>query len=712
MGIKRFAIVVILLLISSGVYAQTKIDPAFNFIERSGSAPAMVSSAAKVMGIKTVRGGLLVGALLRVNNIDLVSEKIEELGGEVNSKLKTVITANIPIEAVNILAAMDEVLYIEASKKVRPLMNFARDVANVDVVQSGGGGLSQAYNGSGVVVGIVDSGTDCKHPDFADRIVAYWDMDSDTKFTAAQIAEGDDCYDALTSDSYHGTHVAGIAAGADATYTGVAPQASIAVSQVPSSGASDTDVIDGIEYVFQVAQARLEPAVANVSLGTSRGPHDGTSTFETGITELVDGKVGRAVVCAGGNENVNPNDDADAGNVLGGLHASVSVSGTDVGYESETRSSDVTYMVYDIWLDAGGDCSLKLVAYDKTRTQMATTGAVAAGGEGEDDAADNLYIGIDFTDNENANNGKQHAMGLMQISGTPATYDSTSLTYDLVFIDGGGGCQGDAWIYQDFVAYNVFTKDLAGTASPGADYTYVAGDSNRMITIPGTSSGCITVASFASRDTYDSKDGTKSQNVYDTSIGATGTQVSDISLFSSLGPATGTSYTSVRQKPDIAAPGEPIISTKTQNMSSTLLARLGGDEVLAPDDAHIKLEGTSMASPFVTGVVALLMEKNHLLSYSEAKTALTSTAETDAFTGSSLPNYEWGYGKVDALAAINSVTADDTEPDNPDDDTASAKTGCSLMAYSSAEDLSGFWMVLGLMFGIFLVGRVYVRVKA
>ena len=711
MGIKRITIIVVLLLISSGVYAQTKIDPAFNFIERSGSAPAMVSSTAQMMGIKTVRGGLLVGALLRVNNIDLVSEAIEELGGEVNSKLKTVITANIPVEAVNLLAAMDEVLYIEASKKVRPLMNFARDVANVDVVQSGGGGLSQAYNGSGVVVGIVDAGVDCTHPDFADRIIAYWDMDSDTKFTADQISAGTECYAALTSSSYHGTHVAGIAAGADSTYTGVAPQASIAVSQVSSSGASDTDVIDGIEYVFEVAQARLEPAVANVSLGTSRGPHDGTSTFETGITEVVDGKQGRAVVCAGGNENVNPNDDVDAGNVLGGLHADVNVSGTDVGYESMTRSSSVTYMIYDIWLDAGSDCSVKLVAYDLTRTQVATTGAVAAGGEGEKEE-DNLYIGIDFTDDENANNGKQHAMALMQISGTPATYDSTSLTYDLVFIDDGSGCQGDAWIYQDFIAYNVFTKDLAGTASPGADYTYVAGDSDRMITIPGTSGGCITVASFSARDQYTSKDGTEDQNVYDTSMGGTGTQASDISLFSSMGPAVGTSYTSVRQKPDIAAPGEPIISTMSQNISSSTLAQLGGDAVIATDDAHLKLEGTSMSAPFVTGVVALLMEKNHILSYSAAKTALTSTAETDAFTGSSMPDYEWGYGKVDALAAINSIEADDTDPDNPVDAAATSKKGCSLMAYSSVEDLSGFWIVLGLMFGVFLVGRVYLRVKA
>jgi hypothetical protein len=56
----------------------------------------------------------------------------------------------------------------------------------------------------------------------------------------------------------------------------------------------------------------------------------------------------------------------------------------------------------------------------------------------------------------------------------------------------------------------------------------------------------------------------------------------------------------------------------------------------------------------VTGVIALMLEKNPQLDAAQVKTILQQSARADAFTGGT-PNPSWGYGKLDALAALKLV---------------------------------------------------------
>jgi subtilisin family serine protease len=60
--------------------------------------------------------------------------------------------------------------------------------------------------------------------------------------------------------------------------------------------------------------------------------------------------------------------------------------------------------------------------------------------------------------------------------------------------------------------------------------------------------------------------------------------------------------------------------------------------------------GTSISAPHVSGVIALLFQKNPNLTQEDLRRILLENASTDDFTGI-VPNIYWGYGKVDAKAA-------------------------------------------------------------
>jgi subtilisin family serine protease len=124
-------------------------------------------------------------------------------------------------------------------------------------------GAEQAWassTGTGVKIGIVDTGVDLAHEDLAGKVV---------ESTSCVGAQGDvaKCRGSAQDDQGHGTHVAGIAA-ADTNngkgVAGVAPGAQLVVAKVlTSAGAgSGEDVTAGIKWVVDHG-AR----VVNLSLG-------------------------------------------------------------------------------------------------------------------------------------------------------------------------------------------------------------------------------------------------------------------------------------------------------------------------------------------------------------------------------------------------------------------------------------------------------------
>ena len=128
------------------------------------------------------------------------------------------------------------------------------------------------------------------------------------------------------------------------------------------------------------------------------------------------------------------------------------------------------------------------------------------------------------------------------------------------------------------------------------------------------------------------------------SVGNT-TSADAISGSSSRGPVTVDG--SNRLKPDVSAPGSSVRSS----------IRNGG---------YGTFSGTSMAGPHVAAVAALVMSMRPDLKGDPAaleqilrSTAvpLTSTQTCGAFPGSQIPNAVFGHGRVDALAAVNSINS-------------------------------------------------------
>jgi serine protease AprX len=136
--------------------------------------------------------------------------------------------------------------------------------------------------------------------------------------------------------------------------------------------------------------------------------------------------------------------------------------------------------------------------------------------------------------------------------------------------------------------------------------------------------------------------------IYSASFSTGAIDISNVlASFSSRGPSTF--YTPNLLKPNISAPG---VNVRSSTRTS--------------DTSFGNLSGTSMAGPHVAGVVALLwsarpqlvrnIDLTKTILQNTANPAVTVTPETCGGTPSTqIPNNSFGYGHIDALAAVNAV---------------------------------------------------------
>lgn len=95
-----------------------------------------------------------------------------------------------------------------------------------------------------------------------------------------------------------------------------------------------------------------------------------------------------------------------------------------------------------------------------------------------------------------------------------------------------------------------------------------------------------------------------------------------------------------QNKPDVTGPGAMIVSALSRN-ATPLPAEL-------INNAFVVMAGTSMATPFISGLVALLLERNSTLNPAGVKALLASHSSIPGRPAGTF-DPKWGFGLIDAL---------------------------------------------------------------
>jgi subtilisin family serine protease len=120
-------------------------------------------------------------------------------------------------------------------------------------------------------------------------------------------------------------------------------------------------------------------------------------------------------------------------------------------------------------------------------------------------------------------------------------------------------------------------------------------------------------------------------------------EIGYLSCYSSPGPSRSGAV-----KPDIVSPGEwfPSADAKDNGHSAGDWAR--------PDTTgyYRAMNGTSAATPYTSGIVALIFQKRPTMTLGQVKDLLKGKATKTGLNpyGTGVPNNNWGYGKLDAAA--------------------------------------------------------------
>ncbi len=540
-----------------------------------------------------------------------------------------------PLKAMKNLSLLFLLLSIALAGRAQTQGDNLRAETRLDLVE-------QQFNldGTGVIVAMIERGIDYTHPDFIDangktRLAYIYDMLNPaganapgnpygigTIFTRAQIDA------ALTSgtplgstDRFgHGTACTGIAAGdgsgmAGAPYRGAAPGATLIAVKVNHDPFPATGTIAGqtgfynpaylpvaIQFVKDKSIELNLPVAVLMNLGSIGGPTDGSSDISRAMDAF--GGAGRIFICGVG-------DDGGAAN-----RAADTVALNDTSFLS-FRKGNTGNLRVEIWYSGDDRLTLSIVKPDGS-----VFGPLPAPGNNQTSATAN-QTGITYyhrgadQDFYNATNGKRQIM--IDVAGDTGVYT--------LRIRGGAVTDGSYFASLNpsvFYNQNRFLTHIY----PGASINDFASAQN--IIVP---------TDYVYDTTYTDLDGIPRNR---SGQGARG----DIWIGSSEGPTLDG-----RIGVDVAVPGELSIGAYSPD---TYYSQFRFNMVQGSNGLYGVQNAVSGAAPTLLGVVALMLQVNPALNVNQVRTILQQTARSDAFTGQT-PNPTWGYGKLDALAAIQAA---------------------------------------------------------
>ena len=598
--------------------------------------------------------------------------QMHSLGVEVEETFEgqNFVTARVPVKELVALADIDNVTRIKVAQQMRPLTDVARQTTNVDdlLTQSSDAitsGVTSQYDGSGVVLGIIDTGIDFQH-------ITFKDKDGKSRIKRAYVFNGSSAreYSTITSSSPttddnaedHGTHTASTAGGssvivsgstvtvtdnhASATYGGIAPGADLYLAGI--YGLNETYLANALKKMVTYADGQGKPLVVSNSWGSGWGPRDGTGEWARLVGQYFgDSHPNHIILFASSNDAGHR-----TGNEGGGFFVkkkSVS-SSSPLGTIIRTDGAGGSYyqgLIACAWNASNSNrlcCKLHVLdgsgAIKRTWTITSTTTSLNGLSKYYYGSMD-IYIEQD--------NGK-YSLALYSEEGLQSE-DNYTLALEVYPADGSAHVNmwaGD-WSY--------FTNHLTTSG-----HKWMAGTDDMCVSDEATIPDAISVGAYVSKKKWRAHNGsTYSSNYY---------TVGDIAYFSSYATAdqspTGLAY------PWITAPGARLAAgvnhyhTASIDNYSYYGSSYNSDLVVNNSNyPYAMMEGTSMSTPVAAGIVALWLqaaksvEKD--LTVNDVKNIMEQTAITDNYTTGSNATH-FGKGKIDALAGIQYILASSTLP--------------------------------------------------
>lgn len=615
MNKKHFYLAAALCLCSSSINAETVVDFTTNHL----SNQILRQNRSNIKTLSQNTSASLIPVIISVENSS-AADAVAELGIEPVAVEGNFIFANVTPGQVNALAATPGIKRISGQKRRHKVMHNGRAAAGVDKVHEGEG--VNPLTGKGVIVGIVDGGFDPNHVAFRSRDLSknrvlqlsHYKSDDDGNLISVDTYTTDKLNRFSTDDAsdYHATHVTGIAAGAyneadrGRRFHGVAPDADIFMGALDSY--SDAEIIRACQDIRDIASSKGQPAVINMSLGVNVGPHDGTDPFSKALESIA----AEIPVCiAAGNE-------ADLDIVINKtLTESDKTVRTSFSPNSDLKDIDINYQVaseIQIWSDDATPFDVNVLIVSKSNGSVIKSYPVKTAFTEE--VPDSRYYDTysSFTQSEKGlseDNNRYYADIYMEWLASSRTWS----TYPAIEVIGKPG--QTIRIYNDGYYTEFSTKRFSGYDSPTPDGTI-----NDM--------AC-------------------GKNII--SVGAYNASISGfpLSYFSSYGTlADG------RVLPLVCAPGQNVISAMSTPYYNANYEKPEASFTYNGKKYHYgSMSGTSMATPFVTGAVALWLEANPEMTPADIRNLIenTSVATDNA-------NQGWGNGKIDVFAgaklALNS----------------------------------------------------------
>ena len=486
---------------------------------------------------------------------------------------------------------------VDAGNSVKAMTDLAREYSHVDALHVGLPDFPRSFTGKGVLIGVIDTGFDFMHPAFRDaggnsRIIHVWDQSGRNGNTSSMgygvVFDTPELIRSAAHDvsrDTHGSHVAAIAASSADVYKGMAPESDIVVV---ATDKSESGIIDALAYLLDYAEKEKKPMAINLSMGTVIGFKDGTDPIASMIDGLLDESGKKCLMAiAAGNE--------------GHRNSTIVTEVVGQGEVINTSFTPPSHMRENVFIGCSTtsafQVSLSLVGSDGVAFETSISSDASESVSHENITGEKDYSLVTLSPMKDAD-GLQRGV-------------SVNLYAPLK--------EGQKW--------KLVVTGAAGKYIACCDYGEFDNGSNAS-TMAATACGKIpiSVGAYVSRDKFTNLQGMERSSDW---------TVGERYPLSGMGPTFDG-----RDKPDVLAPGAHIISAINNYAASYNVNRedLAYTEVdaLIPGRTNYwgAMCGTSMATPVVTGIMALWLQANPRLDFDHVRKLIGSPgSHIDAKTG-------------------------------------------------------------------------------